>query len=411
MASNNLNTHPDYDPNIKIKSEPNIESATPAINPVISNLITNIKTESGLSTSSSTLRLPSFRPPRDYTLGGTNVFTTIKSEKPRKVFTPNLNVQRNKNREDVNASKKNESGKSEKGLDRDKRKNDKSKGKGKGRGKVTSNLVQSSGIFFEGLADIPSRKHIGSGIYRDRDGSGSSRETGAILERPKLSIPEKINKLEEEEKLRDLRRDDFINNDVDIDMENTPISLPMIHESNLFKTDSSQKLDFTKEIPVYLQNGNASHAKMKPSISDTKIKKTKLPLTVSQVMENKSNNFILIQLPDCLPGLQSEDDPRSKRVAEPGPENEANISNQFCTLNSLKEGMLGKLQILRSGKARLMLGNNNLIVDVGSNISFRQDLIVADVSDDKQSGDLVHLGAVSSTLICSPDWENMLKAL
>ena len=40
-----------------------------------------------------------------------------------------------------------------------------------------------------------------------------------------------------------------------------------------------------------------------------------------------------------------------------------------------------------------------------------QDLIAAKIKDDKRSGDLVHLGSVNSTLICSPDWENMLKKL
>lgn len=71
--------------------------------------------------------------------------------------------------------------------------------------------------------------------------------------------------------------------------------------------------------------------------------------------------------------MHADEDPRLKRSKpESTAENETDNSNKFCTLNSLNEGMLGKLQILRSGKARLVLGNNNLIVDVGSNISFRQ---------------------------------------
>lgn len=90
-------------------------------------------------------------------------------------------------------------------------------------------LSQSSGIFSEGLADMSTRRHS-SGIYRDRGGSGTGRDA-PILERPKLCIPQKINRAEEEEKLRDLRRDDFIDDNLDVDMENTPVSLPMIYES------------------------------------------------------------------------------------------------------------------------------------------------------------------------------------
>lgn len=44
--------------------------------------------------SSSTLRLPSFKMPRDLTLGG-----NVKLEKPKKAYVPNLNVQRNKKKE------------------------------------------------------------------------------------------------------------------------------------------------------------------------------------------------------------------------------------------------------------------------------------------------------------------------
>lgn len=68
--------------NVKIKVEPGTSMPIP---------IKNIKTEPGLS---STTRLTSFRLPRDLTLGG-----NIKTEKPKKVYTPNLNVQRTKKKE------------------------------------------------------------------------------------------------------------------------------------------------------------------------------------------------------------------------------------------------------------------------------------------------------------------------
>lgn len=43
---------------------------------------------------SGTQRLTSYRLPRDLTLGG-----SVKSEKPKKVYVPNLNVQRTKKKE------------------------------------------------------------------------------------------------------------------------------------------------------------------------------------------------------------------------------------------------------------------------------------------------------------------------
>ncbi|OAD60542.1 DNA-directed RNA polymerase III subunit RPC4, partial [Eufriesea mexicana] len=118
--------------------------------------------------------------------------------------------------------------------------------------------------------------------------------------------------------------------------------------------------------------------------------------------------------PDCLPGLEgSAEDTRPNRsnTANYEKENETKSETEFCTLNSLKHGVLGKLQILKSGKARLLLGENNLIVDVGSHPSFRQDLIAAKVDTEASSGDLINLGPVRNTLICSPDWESMLIKL
>ncbi|KOC70691.1 DNA-directed RNA polymerase III subunit RPC4 [Habropoda laboriosa] len=120
------------------------------------------------------------------------------------------------------------------------------------------------------------------------------------------------------------------------------------------------------------------------------------------------------QFPDCLPGLVgSADDTRPSRsnTGNYDKQNENTPQTEFCTLNSLKPGILGKLQILKSGKARLVLGENNLIVDVGSQLSFRQDLIAAKLDTENLNGELINLGPVNSTLICSPDWESMLAKL
>ena len=51
------------------------------------------KTNNDSSPAISTTRLTSFRAPRDLTLGG-----NFKTEKTKKVYAPNLNVQRKKKR-------------------------------------------------------------------------------------------------------------------------------------------------------------------------------------------------------------------------------------------------------------------------------------------------------------------------
>lgn len=87
--------------NIRIKIEPGTsESESSMSEPSTSELpstslsekVKSIKMEPGLPTT--TQRLISYRLPRDLTLGG-----NIKVERPKKVYTPNLNVQRNKKKE------------------------------------------------------------------------------------------------------------------------------------------------------------------------------------------------------------------------------------------------------------------------------------------------------------------------
>lgn len=96
MASNNpVDMNPGLDPNVRIKVEPGMLTP-PALATPIPVLIENIKTEPGLGPAPATTRLPSFRMPRDLTLGG-----NIKHEKPKKIYIPNLNAQRNKNKEYV----------------------------------------------------------------------------------------------------------------------------------------------------------------------------------------------------------------------------------------------------------------------------------------------------------------------
>lgn len=77
---------------VRVKIEPGTsdEPSTPSTSVPLLERVTSIKTEPGLPTQ----RLTSYRIPRDLTLGG-----NIKTEKPKKTYTPNLNVQRNKKKE------------------------------------------------------------------------------------------------------------------------------------------------------------------------------------------------------------------------------------------------------------------------------------------------------------------------
>ncbi|XP_033325784.2 RNA polymerase III subunit C53 [Megalopta genalis] len=395
MASeknHSVNSNHTLPTNVKIKVEPGTSMPAP---------IRNIKIEPGLSTS--TTRLTSFRLPRDLTLGG-----NIKTEKSKKVYTPNLNAQRTKKKDDAGPGDSAKPG----------RVRDSVRGRGRGgkndrgRGRA-SNLIQSSGIWSTGINSTPGKRSSGGGGgggYGDSD-----RSSQIALEKPKLDLNRTVDKAEEEEKLKLLLRDDFIDSGEPEDIDNGPITLPML-KAKLQKVEIKQEIGLGEEEvntkPIISENGEVLPVKkeVKIKIPKPEVKPEEELDNISQMID-KTNSYILIQFPDCLPGfVGSAEDTRSTRpnASNQEKENGTTSDTDFCTLNSLKPGILGKLQILKSGKTRLVLGENNLIVDLGSRVSFRQDLIAAKVDTEKLTGDLINLGPVSNTLVCSPDWESML---
>ena len=60
--------------------------------------------------------------------------------------------------------------------------------------------------------------------------SDNERSSQVSLEKPKLDLNRSINKAEEEEKVKLLLRDDFIDDGDSLDIENAPILLPLIKE-------------------------------------------------------------------------------------------------------------------------------------------------------------------------------------
>ncbi|XP_011312462.1 DNA-directed RNA polymerase III subunit RPC4 [Fopius arisanus] len=373
-----------------------------------------IKVEPGTSnvTPSSTTRLTSFRLPRDLTLGG-----VIKTEKStKKIYAPNLNVQRNKKKEDGSAIKT-ESNQRTGGRGRGRGATD----RGRGRGKSGPVLIQSAGVFSEGMVGPArsARSTGGGGGWRNNDRDGKQ-----ILETTKLNLHENFDKNEEEKKLKLLLRDDFIDDGDDFSLESAPVVLPLMEQAKLYKVEPKETTnekavsEEEEEIdwkPIILENGQAvmpkKKIKKKPAVS-IDIKEEKGRRTVPQIINNQSLGYILMAFPDCLPGVRNTDpdvDPRSKNGKDQPPEVNNTSNTEYCTLQTLKEGRLGKIQIHQSGKAVLRLGENSLVIDVGSRQSFRQDLIAAKV--DASNSELVNLGQVTSTLICSPDWESMLANL
>lgn len=78
-----------------------------------------------------------------------------------------------------------------------------------------------------------------------------------------------------------------------------------------------------------------------------------------------------------MPGFQKDDDDDEKlnkdgKNSKKEGEKSSVGTDDYCKLNSLKEGLIGKIQIHKSGKAYLKLGNNILHIDIALKRCFRQ---------------------------------------
>lgn len=99
-------------------------------------------------------------------------------------------------------------------------------------GEKNVDCFQSEGVFSEASTEC-TKKRLSrrSGYSRessnDRNDAGSSQ----TLEKPKLNLTPTINKAEEDERLRLLLRDDFIDDNKEILLDNAPVGLPLSHPS------------------------------------------------------------------------------------------------------------------------------------------------------------------------------------
>ena len=148
----------------------------------------------------------------------------------KKKFVPNLSVQRKENagnsKSIITINKDNNSKPSSGGWKQQQQNSKFEKSRGGGR-----NFIQSSGLFSEGLGSEQDGKKKTWG----RAPSGDQRDS-KIMERPKMNLNAKYDKVEEEKKLKDLLRDDFID-----DLKTghlVPIQLPMINTGKVFKDES-----------------------------------------------------------------------------------------------------------------------------------------------------------------------------
>lgn len=352
-------------------------------------------------------RLPSFKGKRDLSLGA-NKLTPAKSSgarldgmpKPlsksswaddkKKKFTPNLNIQRKDAKSTATESSTKLSSQSGWKKTHDSGKSDNSTRTSKF---VKPDLIQTSGAFAEGLGSSNDLKKKGWGA----NSGGSASDSKAALERPKLDLSAKFDKNAEEKMLKELLRDDFIDDLKSGHM--VPVQLPMVDTGKVFKEENIKK-EPDEDLPKIKVKSN--RILDSSDEEEEKSDKKEVATTLSDLINEKHSELLFFQMPDHFPGHASD-----KVESETNPE--SNV-----TLNTLTEGYLGKMQLRKSGKVQLWINNVLFDVDIGTQVGFLQELYSVDNVEERQNstdkGNMTNLGRVRNRVVVTPAWKDLLQA-
>lgn len=353
-----------------------------------------------LSSPAPPARLTSLRN-RDLTLGGA-------LKKPKKTFEPNVHAVR-KSKDEFKEGFHVVPKKERKERDERKREN-------RGRRRERPQTIQSHSIFEQGPAETV-RKTGWRGAADLHDSTTSP--VCKLVKKEKKESEE-----DEDEILSKLQRDDFIDDPgLRNDAKLKPIHLPL----SQFSFTKTQTLTTACPENPPLFRPPPCGAQSRAGHSRTDLPKPEQPSLV-EVLQDLSlsgrEELFFMQLPDCMPcrtsgqkvdpALGSTADKPAKKEGKPEDKRpaylqaqEAAVKEACPVLSQFPEGFLGKLQIRKSGKVELKLGDIIMDVSEGAAFSFLQQLVSVRLSDGR-TGDMMVLGNVHHKLVLSPDFQALL---
>ncbi|XP_061120740.1 DNA-directed RNA polymerase III subunit RPC4 isoform X2 [Syngnathus typhle] len=316
-------------------------------------------------------RLPSLRN-RDLTLGGA-------LKKTKKTFEPNVNaVRKSKDefKEEIQVTPK-----------RERKQRDAKRRESRSRRKEKPQTIQSHSIFEQGPADTP----------RKTGSWGAAAQVCDTTKSPIKAIKEEPQDYDEDEDelLRILQRDDFIcDPTLKNDAKLRPIQLPLCQTS----TSSQEKR---------LLESPSSGLK-----TEYKGERPSLVEILHGLCLSGEEELFFMQLPDCMPVRAQKSEATFQKAKEKKPPHEKAQESPSVKsspgLAEFSEGFLGKLQIRKSGKVEMKLGDIVMDITNGSALSFLQQLVSVNVSGGK-TGDMTVLGNINHKLVVSPNFQTLLE--
>ncbi|KAJ7380803.1 DNA-directed RNA polymerase III subunit RPC4 [Desmophyllum pertusum] len=336
------------------------------------------------SASPSPGRLPSLRPARDLTLGATPKLSL--SATAKRTFTPNIPTRR------IKQESKDE-GVQSPGNSGERRRQDggwgRGRGEGRGRGRGDwgkANIVQASSIFSMGVGPVGKQK-IGQASSIPSHGSSGGRG-GTSGVKIKKERGDEVDDEESKRVLKMLQTSGNIDEDMESEAGVMPVQLPLSFHALRMKEKEAESAAVEADIkvksePVDVDMDDPEKAlpvkTLKKPVKQVPVKKEVADeMTISNLMSTRlmgERKLLFFQFPDVLPIK-----PASVNQAKPMPVEESS-NEQTATVEKSKqpkklslkdasEGYIGKLQLLKSGKARLLLGDVSLDVTMGTPSGF-----------------------------------------
>lgn len=232
------------------------------------------------------------------------------------------------------------------------------------------NVVQTDGIFSSGIDK--SSPHFQSKF----GGKCSTAGSGGVKNKQLKRIIEKVD---------GQRKNDIeINSFKDV-FEKRPESLENFSMS-AHDLPSALPSSRTKKYEV----GNHSHKE--------DIKMNSLLTDVLKPDDEDSPLFIL-KTPKYIPAMLDDSQNPKMNIKR----NDVDANGYKCTIHDLPEGQIGKLQIMKSGKLRLVLGECKFILQRGVKVNFREELAIINVNANDKNGEIVNLGNITDRIIVVPE--------
>lgn len=200
------------------------------------------------------------------------------------------------------------------------------------------------------------------------------------------------------------------------DPKQRPIKLPLYQSCNFLSTDAASSFKEKSSSDNALKSVQAEQKCPVPARSTSSCpRQPMLGELFQQLSVSDKEELLFIQLPDTIPGQPKTSSPekprkegktedkRSSQIKPLDPPDKAAVP----VLSDFSEGLIGKLQIRKSGKVQLVMGNVTLDVSEGAAFSFLQQLVCVRMSEGL-TGDMAVLGNITHKLVCSPDFETLL---